>query len=283
MPILAACFLFWASVFAAPQNSADLRSLYGEPESEGFAVRPNVVLTVEHGSDGLACKVGIRPRQSRFLEGAPPGGLTLPKAMSVEEVTAIVDDVVPPGTRGSESLGRMDFQSSCLESELTSYAHVRIDRVSDCNQKGRGVESVDIAFQPSHCPSASQKSSELRSRYGQPNAERFRVRPGIRLAVEYGSDGLACEMKIEPDETPLLFKTAEEILDEAIPPSGRGKLVNGGETRGGWGMIEWREYENVTIGLSGTVCPPLLPNDCREQVQSAGATFKRATCQKPPF
>ena len=55
-----------------------------------------------------------------------------------------------------------------------------------------------------------QSSSELRSRYGEPDIERFIMRPGIALTVEYGSDGLACEMLIEP---PLpLFHGDEQSL-----------------------------------------------------------------------
>ena len=249
MPVLAAYFIFLAGVLATPQNSSDLRSLYGEPEFERFVVRPGVGLTVERGADGLVCKMSIKPRESPFVVPSrplPPEetlAMLRPKLMSREMVNEILDEVVGLGTRGAWA---------------------------------------DVTFLPGQCPSAPQKLAELRSRYGNPDADNFLVRPGIRLAVEYGSDGLACEMKIEQGATTLLFKTAEEILDEAIPPSGRGRLVNGGETRGGWGMIEWREYENVRIGLSGTVCPPLLPNDCREQVQSAGATFKRAACQNVP-
>ena len=37
----------------------------------------------------------------------------------------------------------------------------------------------------------TQSSQELHSRYGEPDMERFTVRPGISLTVEYGSDHLA--------------------------------------------------------------------------------------------
>jgi hypothetical protein len=42
-----------------------------------------------------------------------------------------------------------------------------------------------------------ESSRELHSRYGEPDIERFEVRPGIGLTVEYGSDGQACQMVIE--------------------------------------------------------------------------------------
>jgi hypothetical protein len=155
VPILTAYVLFLASQLAVPQDSSLFRSLYGEPVLEGFAVRPNVVLTVEHGSDGLACKMSIKPGQSLFIEEALPGGLTPRKVMSQEGVTAVVDEVVPPGTRGRETRGPMNFQSSCLESELASYANVRIDRVTACNLGERGIESVDVTFEPGHCPTVA--------------------------------------------------------------------------------------------------------------------------------
>jgi hypothetical protein len=44
----------------------------------------------------------------------------------------------------------------------------------------------------------SPTPQELRNRYGDPDVERFRARPGVGLTVEYGSDGVACQMLIEP-------------------------------------------------------------------------------------
>jgi hypothetical protein len=176
----------------------------------------------------------------------------------------------------------MYTQLSCLAFESGPDGTASITLAMDVCVSPDQVKTADITFLPGQGPSAPQKLAELRSRYGQPDADNFRVRPGIGLLVEYGPDGLACEMKIEPDPTPLTSNLANEILDEAIPPRGRGRSVNGGETLAGWGMIEFREYENVTISLSGTVCPPPLPKDGREQVQSAGATFKRAACQNLP-
>jgi len=43
-----------------------------------------------------------------------------------------------------------------------------------------------------------QSSQEFHSRYGEPDMERFTARPGISLAVEYGSDHLACQLLIKP-------------------------------------------------------------------------------------
>jgi hypothetical protein len=38
----------------------------------------------------------------------------------------------------------------------------------------------------------TQSSEELHSRYGEADLERFTVRPGISLTVQYGSDHLTC-------------------------------------------------------------------------------------------
>jgi hypothetical protein len=45
---------------------------------------------------------------------------------------------------------------------------------------------------------ACTEFSELASRYGEPDVERFTARPGIAVTVEYGSDRLVCQALIEP-------------------------------------------------------------------------------------
>src|ERR1700722_13734061 len=46
-------------------------------------------------------------------------------------------------------------------------------------------------------------SQELHTRYGEPNSERFMARPGIAVSVEYGADGAACSVLIEPPRAAL--------------------------------------------------------------------------------
>jgi hypothetical protein len=258
VPILTAYVLFLASQLAAPQDSSLLRSLYGEPEFECFVVRPGIGLTVESGADGLACKMSIKPRESPFVEDSlsgnrPPasfreqsGAMLLqsklyPKVMSRKTVEGILDEVMGPGWAPV-----MHTQDSCLAFETGPYGAASVAQVAltmnVCLPLAQ-VTAAEITFLPHQCPSARQKSAELRSRYGPPDAERFLARPGIRLDVEYGSDGLACQMQIEPGATPLLFKTAEEILDEAVPSSTRGKLIREINTQAGWGVIRTLEYE----------------------------------------
>jgi len=59
-----------------------------------------------------------------------------------------------------------------------------------------------------------ESSRELHSRYGEPDIERFVVRPGVGLTVEYGSDGQACQMMIE-GQNMLIEK---EQPPKACPP-----------------------------------------------------------------
>ena len=51
-----------ASVFLL-QSSQDFHNRYGEPDRERFAARPGISLTVEYGSDHLACHALIEPPQ----------------------------------------------------------------------------------------------------------------------------------------------------------------------------------------------------------------------------
>ena len=44
-------------------------------------------------------------------------------------------------------------------------------------------------------------SPELHNRYGLSDLERFTVRPGITATVQYGADYLACQIRIEPQES----------------------------------------------------------------------------------
>jgi hypothetical protein len=63
------------------------------------------------------------------------------------------------------------------------------------------VAAVSVVLPPS--------SAELDNRYGESDLERFMPRPGIGLAVQYGSDHLTCQVLIEPPQ-PLVY-TKEDV------------------------------------------------------------------------
>lgn len=132
----------------------------------------------------------------------------------------------------------------------------------------------------------SQSSRDFRSRYGEPDRERFAARPGISLAVEYGSDRLACYALIDPPQ-PFLYSEENlplmssdgvtEVLEEVAPVAMRGKETSTALTRSGCNQIRVTDYENVSITRSTHSCDPLS----HEQDVRTAITFKRDVCPKP--
>lgn len=128
-------------------------------------------------------------------------------------------------------------------------------------------------------------SQELRNRYGEPDVERFSVRPGIGLTVEYGFDHAACQMSIQPPEHLLSiqeektrFMSSEavtDILEEMVPAGTRGKETTEFHMVSGCNNIDGTEYENVTVVRSTHNCLPLK----LEREVRATVSFKRDVCR----
>jgi hypothetical protein len=79
------------------QSSQDLHARYGESDRERFAARPGISLTVEYGSDHLACIRLIEPPQPlTYAEEHVP-------LMSPEGVSEVLDEVAPAAMRGKKS------------------------------------------------------------------------------------------------------------------------------------------------------------------------------------
>jgi hypothetical protein len=81
---------------------------------------------------------------------------------------------------------------------------------------------------------SAQSASEVKARYGDPDVERFFVRPGITLMVRYAGDRTACEMLIGPMRSVIprheaaIYMRPEvmtEIIDDVLPEANRGKLL----------------------------------------------------------
>jgi hypothetical protein len=133
-----------------------------------------------------------------------------------------------------------------------------------------------------------QTSQTLRGRYGEPDIERFTAAGDIGLTVEYGSDGLACQIVIERKQ-PLLHseqvrnymapESVSEIIDELVPPASRGRSI--GSMLESMGCAEGRieEYENVWIARHSDMCVPLK----RERESNATVAFKRQSCPVSPY
>jgi hypothetical protein len=129
---------------------------------------------------------------------------------------------------------------------------------------------------------AAQTSDELRARYGEPDRERFTVRPGITVEVEYGADHLVCRMLIGSPEQLLRennsFVSSDvvtEILEELVPLTSRGNEINSMLHQFGCGKVRFTDYVNVAIVRSRNECR--LPKTEREL--RASVSFKRDACQ----
>jgi hypothetical protein len=130
----------------------------------------------------------------------------------------------------------------------------------------------------------AQTPQELRSRYGEPEVERFRPRPGVGLTVEYGSDRLACRILIEPPQQLLSHdeearfmssETVTGILEEVVPVATRGKETRRVHSVSGCNEFDVTEYENLSIARSTHNCLPLKP----ERETRATVIFKRDICR----
>jgi hypothetical protein len=131
-----------------------------------------------------------------------------------------------------------------------------------------------------------QASTEFHARYGQPDAERFAVRPDLTLSVEYGADGSACKMRIEPRHSliyaswsnlPAPTEEVTDVLNEVVPQESRGKELGPGKLFGAWaGAPPPTEYEKMTIIQEfGNGTKPLT-------LSSVVVLFKRPACESLP-
>jgi len=120
MRILFGSLIFAISVLLS-QSSQDFHNRYGKPDRERFAARPGITLTVEYGSDHLACYALIDPPQPLLYsqEHVP--------LMSSEGVSEVLEEVAPVAMRGKE-IQTFLTQSGCNQSRLTDYENVSIMR-----------------------------------------------------------------------------------------------------------------------------------------------------------
>jgi hypothetical protein len=123
---------------------------------------------------------------------------------------------VPSGTSG----GRVGNNAGTFVDEYDA-------KPRPTNVRAR-IKSDQVSF-------VAQSPETLRQRYGQPVSETFLVRPGIVVSASYGASGQTCELVIapkqpdtispKPDARPIDDKVLEEIGDELVPKSERGKYI----------------------------------------------------------
>lgn len=85
-------------------------------------------------------------------------------------------------------------------------------------------------------PLLGQSQEALRQRYGEPTAETFVVRPGIVVTVSYSDRRRITELLISRENRELIksrgrtlsHDSVNEIIDELVPVSSRGKYIMAG-------------------------------------------------------
>jgi hypothetical protein len=120
-----------------------------------------------------------------------------------------------------------------------------------------------------------QSSSDFHALYGQSDLERFTIRPGVTLTVQYGPDEVVCQMIVARSQ-PLLIKPmpfapllpeneANQIIDDLAPPNTRGAKI---DNVGGWQtsqfsplgritrMLKFREFRSIARNRLKPACPP---------------------------
>jgi hypothetical protein len=274
MRILSACVVFLMLATAAPQDSLDLRARYGAPDVERFTVLTDVMVIVGYGPDGKADSLLIEPRQP-FLHDF----VRLTPIMEQEPGFEALHDLVPL-TRGREFRVVAVTVAGCGAIEFAQYDDVIVGQSYDTCREA--VENLGIRSNTLHYTSA-----ELHGRYGQPDAERFRVRPNFTLTAEYGPDRQACAMRIQPlhelgrGESPndlaVPGEKLNDVLDEVVPPQMRGKELGPGQKieNACAGTALPIEYENVRVYPYYAFCtnPP--------KVRGTDVRFKRPACATP--
>ena len=120
-------------------------------------------------------------------------------------------------------------------------------------------------------------TSTLRAKYGEPIArETFQVRPNIEAVVNYGTGHQACKIDLPPGSyvNPphgASNHDVDQVIDELVPPSARGKEINKGMLSTGRNCMSFADYENLTIA------EPQDP-DRPGRRTSVTITFKRPDC-----
>ena len=147
MRTLVGSFLIVSASILLSQGSQDFHNRYGEPDREHFAARPGITLTVEYGSDRLACYALIDPPQPLlYSEEHVP-------LMPSEGVSEVLAEVAPIAMRGKEINGSF-LVSGCNEAHVTDYENVSIMRskhTCDPSSRDQDVRTA-ITFKREICP-----------------------------------------------------------------------------------------------------------------------------------
>jgi hypothetical protein len=151
MRIIPGFLIIAAASFGFAPSSPELHNRYGLSDLERFTVRPGITATVQYGADHLACQIKIEPYQSIIHPYEPMPSL---RPMSSEEVTEILEEIVPRASRGKE-ISNGSFQSSaCGMGNVNEFENVLIVRGESACAPSNLVRdtSTQVIFKREICP-----------------------------------------------------------------------------------------------------------------------------------
>jgi hypothetical protein len=286
MRTTAACFLFAAIALIPQQSSSDFHSLYGKSDEDRFVVRPGTYLTVRYNDHETASEMEILAmpvaRDPKVAKPVFPH-LNLNEA----GVTALIDELAPPELRGN-LIHNFDGHGG---GDAQQYENVAVSRQNtECPDAPKTIPQTmncvwRIAIKFKRDGAGGEKTAAgYGVQYGKSDLQRFMVRPGVGLTVEYSSDATACQLYVAIDRpllggpeprVPYMTETlATEIEDELSPPTLRGaKLPGGGGFQSGAAYTFSEEYASVSISRSAFVCKQ--PERC---IVGSTIQFKKKQC-----
>jgi len=131
-----------------------------------------------------------------------------------------------------------------------------------------------------------QSSFDLHARYGEPDVQRFAIRPDITMTVEYGDDHNACILDIRPrqafiqgfpgSQDSFSKDTAVELLNEVVAPADRGNQPLGFPD----GITAISSCAGITVGGTRSVQTEVGLDFCKKPVgvRSLEVQFNRPAC-----
>lgn len=147
MRIVISCLAALALTAAVPQTSREFYARYGRPDAERFVVRPDLVLSVEYGDDNDACKMRIEPRHVLTHSSSED------QPVPIDELTSVLNETVPPGTRGKELGPGKLFGAWAGAPPPTEYKNVTIIEEFTSGMKPLKMSSIAVLFKRPACDS----------------------------------------------------------------------------------------------------------------------------------
>jgi hypothetical protein len=140
--LLALALLFLPSV---KQTVDEFKQKYKPHQSEGYIVRPGIVMKVKATASGDACEAEIKPLASTVSKDPYPA------VMPSETAKEVVDEIIPETKRGKLTT-HAHANGGCTGMDISGYEKVTIVLVTRCKEGGGGVYSARIQWIRDECP-----------------------------------------------------------------------------------------------------------------------------------